>query len=92
MNLDILHNSLRQIRRLIIFLIGMTVVLLGVLMIVTPGPAFLIIPVGLGILAIEFEWARRVLKRTRAYVQQQAKQIKDKINNANLQSYHRDIQ
>lgn len=80
MNLDILHNSLRQIRRLIIFLIGMTVVLIGVLMIVTPGPAFLIIPAGLGILAIEFEWARRVLTRTRAYIQQQAKQIKDKIN------------
>ncbi len=32
--------------------------LLGIVMIVTPGPAVLVIPVGLGILATEFAWAR----------------------------------
>ena len=31
-------------------------------MIVLPGPAIIVIPVGLGILATEFIWARRLLK------------------------------
>jgi tellurite resistance protein TerC len=39
------------------------VLAVGVAMIVLPGPAFLVIPVGLGILGIEFAWARRWLKK-----------------------------
>jgi uncharacterized protein (TIGR02611 family) len=50
-------------RKLIIFVIGSTVVLLGVIMMVAPGPAFIVIPAGLAILATEFVWARYVLKR-----------------------------
>jgi tellurite resistance protein TerC len=38
-------------------------------MIVLPGPAFIVIPVGLGILAIEFAWARRLLKRVKYKIQ-----------------------
>jgi tellurite resistance protein TerC len=52
-------------RRIAIAAVGATVVLLGILMIVTPGPAFIVIPIGLAILAIEFAWARRWLKRLR---------------------------
>ncbi|MDZ7644573.1 MAG: PGPGW domain-containing protein [Woeseiaceae bacterium] len=37
----------------------------GLIMLVTPGPALIIIPVGLGILGIEFAWARRWLKSVR---------------------------
>ncbi len=39
--------------------------LLGVVMIVTPGPAFVVIPVGLAILSIEFTWARHWLRKMR---------------------------
>jgi Putative transmembrane protein (PGPGW) len=49
-------------RRLVIGFFGLTVLLVGVAMIVLPGPAFIVIPVGLGILGIEFGWARRWLK------------------------------
>ncbi|MEO0998415.1 MAG: PGPGW domain-containing protein [Pseudomonadota bacterium] len=52
-------------RRIVIGLIGGTVVLLGLIMIVTPGPAFVVIPVGLAILSIEFAFARRWLKALR---------------------------
>ena len=52
-------------RRIIILVIGMTVLLFGVALIVLPGPAFVVIPVGLTILATEFAWARRWLKRLR---------------------------
>ena len=37
---------------------GGTVLLIGVIMIVTPGPAILVIPAGLAILATEFAWAK----------------------------------
>jgi len=52
-------------RRCTIALIGGTVVLIGVVMIVLPGPAFIVIPAGLAILGIEFACARRWLKSLR---------------------------
>jgi tellurite resistance protein TerC len=52
-------------RRLAVIIVGSTVLLLGVVMIVTPGPAVVFIPVGLAILGIEFAWARSWLKRLR---------------------------
>ncbi len=57
--------GLRQVWRLIILIVGGTVVLLGLVMVVTPGPAFVVVPIGLGILAVEFAWARRLLRRVR---------------------------
>lgn len=55
--------TLRQARRLVIAVIGGTVLLIGIVMLVTPGPAIIVIPMGLAILAIEFAWARRLLRR-----------------------------
>jgi uncharacterized protein (TIGR02611 family) len=42
---------------------GATVTLAGVTMLVTPGPAFVVIPIGLAMLALEFAWAERLLDR-----------------------------
>ena len=42
---------------------GALVLLAGVIMLVTPGPAFVLIPVGLAMLALEFDWAGRLLER-----------------------------
>jgi uncharacterized protein (TIGR02611 family) len=42
---------------------GFLVLLAGLIMLVTPGPAFVLIPVGLAMLALEFEWAERLLER-----------------------------
>ena len=56
-------TSFRQARRLIRIVIGFTVLLIGVFMIVLPGPAFVVIPVGLAILATEFLWAKKLLQR-----------------------------
>jgi tellurite resistance protein TerC len=52
-------------KRLAIIVIGFTVVLIGIAMIVLPGPAVVVIPLGLMILASEFVWAQRLLKRAR---------------------------
>lgn len=50
-------------KRLIIAVVGFTTLLIGVAMIILPGPAIIVIPVGLGILATEFVWARKLLKK-----------------------------
>lgn len=58
----------KPLRKLIIGVIGSTIFLLGVAMIVLPGPALIVIPVGLGILATEFAWARRAVRRARVLI------------------------
>lgn len=55
-------------RRIIITVVGVTVLIIGVIMIVTPGPALILIPVGLAILSIEFAFARSWLKRLREVI------------------------
>ncbi len=52
-------------RRIVIGVVGVTVVLLGAIMIVTPGPGLLVIPAGLAILGLEFAWARMWLRKLR---------------------------
>ena len=58
-------DPLRKIKRLLIGVIGFTILLVGIVLIVLPGPAFIVIPAGLAILATEFAWARRLLKKVR---------------------------
>jgi tellurite resistance protein TerC len=55
-------------RRVVITVIGMTVLLVGIVMIVTPGPALVVIPAGLAILACEFAWARLWLRKIRQHI------------------------
>jgi tellurite resistance protein TerC len=58
-------STLRQARRVIVLVVGCTVLLIGLALLVLPGPAFVVIPVGLAILATEFVWARRLLARVK---------------------------
>jgi len=51
------------VKKFIIAVTGGTVVLVGIAMIVLPGPALIVIPAGLAILATEFLWARRALRK-----------------------------
>lgn len=55
-------RTVGQVKRLIIGVSGFTVLLIGVAMIVLPGPASIVVPIGLAILATEFVWAARLLK------------------------------
>jgi hypothetical protein len=57
---------LMQVRRFIVLVLGISVVLVGIVMIVTPGPAVVVIPLGLAILATEFVWAKRLLHSLKA--------------------------
>ena len=55
----------RLARRIVIGIVGSTILLLGIVMLVTPGPAIVVIPVGLAILGLEFAWARSWLRHVR---------------------------
>ena len=52
-----------RVRKLIVAVIGSTVVLFGLALIVLPGPAVVVVPLGLALLATEFAWARRLIRR-----------------------------
>lgn len=59
-------KTIRQARKLIVLLVGLTLLLCGGIMLVTPGPGLLIILSGLSTLAVEFVWARRLLRKVKA--------------------------
>jgi len=53
------------VKKFFVALIGGTVLLLGLAMLVLPGPGLLVIPAGLAILATEFVWARRAWRKAK---------------------------
>jgi tellurite resistance protein TerC len=59
---------MRHVKKIVVLIVGGTVLLIGIIMIFLPGPSFIVIPVGLGILAVEFAWARSLLKKARHMV------------------------
>ena len=58
-----IHMTYKVARRIVITVLGVTVLLLGLALIVLPGPAFVVIPAGLAILSLEFAWARHWLHK-----------------------------
>jgi len=54
-------ENIKVVKRVIVSVVGATVLLIGVALLIFPGPAFIVIPVGLAILASEYAWARRWL-------------------------------
>lgn len=58
--------SYKWARRIAVAVIGGSVLVIGIMMVVLPGPAIIIIPLGLGILGLEFAWARMWLRKLRA--------------------------
>lgn len=52
--------------------LGGTITVLGAIFLVTPGPGWLVIFAGLGILASEFAWAERALIKTKMVALQAA--------------------
>ena len=63
-----LRGVAAPLRKLIVAVIGGTVLLIGVALIVLPGPAIIVIPIGLAILATEFAWAQRAVVRARTMI------------------------
>lgn len=61
-----MQNLQKRIRRVVVTIVGGSVLIVGIIAIPYPGPGWLIVFAGLGILSTEYVWARRVLSYTRA--------------------------
>lgn len=70
------HLTYRAGRRIVVAVMGLTVVALGMVMIFTPGPGLVVILSGLAILSLEFEFARIWLRRLKEKSREAASKLK----------------
>jgi len=70
-----LFRTIEQVRRFFRILGGFTLLLLGVIMFFTPGPGWVVVFLGLTLLAAEFVWARRLMDR----MKQEGTRLKDTV-------------
>ena len=80
-----LNRTYKAARRIAVAVVGSTVLAVGVALIVLPGPALIVIPVGLAILSMEFAWARLWLRRVRRKISSQGAESR-----ADRAEHHRD--
>lgn len=66
-------------RKIVVAVVGGTVVLVGIVLFFTPGPAMIVIPAGLAILATEFVWARIMLRKIKSRARSAAKVVTNVI-------------
>jgi uncharacterized protein (TIGR02611 family) len=66
--------SYKLAKRIVIAVIGGTILLGGIIMLLTPGPGLVAILLGLGILAVEFAWAQQWLTKLRHSVTPEGRQ------------------
>jgi uncharacterized protein (TIGR02611 family) len=65
----------RGAKRIGVLVVGLALLVVGIVMLVLPGPGVLVTMAGLALLATEYEWARRLLARVR----QHARRITDQV-------------
>ena len=68
-------KTVEQVRRVFRVVAGFTLLIAGVVMLITPGPGWLVIFLGLGLLAAEFVWARRLMDR----IKREGCKVKDTV-------------
>src|SRR4051812_11010125 len=69
----LLRSGARLVRRAVVTVVGVAILAVGAVLLVVPGPGFLVIALGLFTLSLEYEWARRRL----GYVQQKVTELAD---------------
>ena len=74
-----IHITYRTGRKIVIAIIGTTSVLLGVAMLVLPGPGILTIILGLMLLGVEFAFARRWLERLKTTSKKAAETVRSRV-------------
>ena len=78
----LIKSTYIALRRVLVLVIGVSVLVVGIIMIVTPGPAIIVIPAGLALLATEFLWARRLLERMKETITSHTRANHTKANHA----------
>lgn len=69
---------MRQAKRTVKIVFGFTLLVMGVVMLVTPGPGWAVIFAGLAVLAAEYIWARRLLDHLKGH----AARLRDSVRPA----------
>jgi uncharacterized protein (TIGR02611 family) len=69
------NSVVRHTKRVIVTVMGATVVLAGIAMLVLPGPGWVAIIAGLAILATEYVWARKLLEKAKHQATKSAKAV-----------------
>ena len=67
-------ETVRKIRRAVVTFFGFVVVVLGVVLLILPGPGIIVILIGLGILSLEFDWARKIVIKIRSLIERKPKE------------------
>ncbi len=88
---DRVNAAGKVLKRAFTVIVGISVFTIGLAMIVLPGPAVLMIPAGLAILAVEFAWARRWLRSARAVLPARARTVTVKSVRRSLEFLFRQI-
>ena len=77
---EILHFIFRSTKRIVVFVVGVALVLLGIALIPLPGPFSIPLMVaGLAVLATEYVWAERVLDTVKDKTTQATDLVKRKV-------------
>jgi uncharacterized protein (TIGR02611 family) len=73
------HQQRPRIVRYAVAALGGLITLAGVVMTgPVPGPGFLVIPIGLGFLALEFDWAERLLEKAMLWAEEARRKARDR--------------
>ncbi len=74
---SILSKLPHPVRWVLTMVVGFILLIMGLIMMVTPGPGILFIFFGLSILALEIEWARELNKQGMQGLERIVAKIKD---------------
>jgi uncharacterized membrane protein YbaN (DUF454 family) len=66
---------LLKVKNTLLAILGFSLVILGVIFILLPGPAIIFLPLGLAILSLQFDWAKDWLKRSQRMMRKSAVQL-----------------
>lgn len=71
-----MRQAVRSTYKLIVAVLGTTIIVCGLILLFLPGPGMVVAAVGLGLLASEFAWARRLLRKAKKELQKTADTVR----------------
>lgn len=76
----VLHTLPHPVRWVLVVILGLIFLIAGIIMLITPGPGWLFIFLGFGILSLEFTWAYEVAKNGEQWLERIMHKIKNRMN------------
>lgn len=74
---------IKHTKRAVVSVFGFGLLILGIIMLVTPGPGWLFIVLGLGVLATEYVWAHHLLQKAKHHYESTKEKAKRKLTKTN---------